>query len=109
MILMVAGGHGSNAVVVAWTQKTMLRPRVKRAADVALVNAVGNISQVFSSYLYQDDSAPRYILTAITFRLVLQKGNRDLDRGTKQLIAQACMIVKRSFREWKWGLLTRTQ
>lgn len=46
MILMVAGGHGSNAVTLAWTQKTLLRPRIKRAAAVAFVNAIGNTSQV---------------------------------------------------------------
>lgn len=46
MFLMIAGGHGSNAVLLAWTQKTMLRPRIKRAAAIAFVNAVGNISQV---------------------------------------------------------------
>lgn len=44
--LMIGGGHGSNAVLVAWAQKTMLRPRIKRAAAVAFINAVGNISQV---------------------------------------------------------------
>lgn len=49
MILMVAGGHGANALLLAWTQKTMLRPRVKRASSVALVNAIGNLSQVSSS------------------------------------------------------------
>lgn len=46
MILMVAGGHGSNAVLLAWTQKTLLRPRIKRAAAVAFVNSFGNIAQV---------------------------------------------------------------
>lgn len=46
MIAMVAGGHGSNAVLLAWVQKTMLRPRIKRASAVAFVNAVGNLSQV---------------------------------------------------------------
>lgn len=49
MILMVAGGHGSNAVVLAWTQKTMLRPRIKRASAVAFVNAFGNLSQVHTN------------------------------------------------------------
>jgi hypothetical protein len=50
MVLMVAGGHGSNAVVLAWTQKTMLRPRIKRASAVAFVNAFGNISQVTAGW-----------------------------------------------------------
>jgi len=53
MILMVAGGHGANAVLVAWTQKTMLRPRIKRAASVAFVNAIGNCAQV-SLVSFQD-------------------------------------------------------
>jgi len=46
MIIMIAGGHGSNAVLLAWLQKTMVRPRIKRASAVAFVNAVGNTSQV---------------------------------------------------------------
>jgi hypothetical protein len=50
MILMIAGGHGANAVLLAWTQKTLLRPRVKRASAVAFVNALGNTSQVSLSW-----------------------------------------------------------
>jgi MFS family permease len=46
MILMISGGHGSNAVLLAWTQKTMLRPRIKRASAVAFVNAFGNVAHV---------------------------------------------------------------
>lgn len=46
MILMIGGGHGANAVAIAWVSKTILRPRMKRAAAVAFVNAFGNIAQV---------------------------------------------------------------
>ncbi|KAJ9650465.1 hypothetical protein H2198_010221, partial [Neophaeococcomyces mojaviensis] len=95
MVLMIAGGHGSNAVVLAWTQKTMLRPRIKRAAAVAFVNATGNLAQVFSSYLYPDEGAPRYVLAmsvnsafalgsillALTMRLILLKENKKLEQG----------------------------
>jgi hypothetical protein len=45
-VLMIAGGHGANAVVIAWVAKTMMRPRIKRAAAVAFVNACGNLAQV---------------------------------------------------------------
>jgi hypothetical protein len=38
MVLMIAGGHGANAVVIAWVAKPMLRPRMKRAAAMS-VNA----------------------------------------------------------------------
>ncbi|KAH8891484.1 MFS general substrate transporter [Thozetella sp. PMI_491] len=95
MTLMIAGGHGANAVVLAWTQKTMLRPRIKRAAAVAFVNAVGNISQVWTSYLWPDSDAPRYVLAmsvnasfgvatillALFMRLILQRANKKLDEG----------------------------
>lgn len=95
MVLMIAGGHGSNAVVLAWTQKTMLRPRIKRASAVAFVNAFGNTSQVWTAYLYADDTAPRYALAmsvnaamalgAIVgvgvMRIILQKANQKLGAG----------------------------
>ncbi|TEA20687.1 putative transporter [Colletotrichum sidae] len=95
MLLMVGGGHGANAVVLAWAQKTMLRPRIKRAAAVAFVNAFGNISQVWTSYLYPDSDKPRYVLAmsvnsafafgtivlAFVMRVVLQRANKKLESG----------------------------
>ncbi|KAM5356738.1 hypothetical protein ACJ41O_003384 [Fusarium nematophilum] len=95
MMLMVGGGHGANAVVLAWTQKTMLRPRIKRAAAVAFVNAFGNISQVWTSYLWPDSAKPRYVLAmsvnsgfalgtiilALVMRIILQRANKKLDSG----------------------------
>ncbi|KAK1449570.1 pantothenate transporter liz1 [Colletotrichum melonis] len=97
MMLMVGGGHGANAVVLAWAQKTMLRPRIKRAAAVAFVNAVGNISQVWTSYLWPDSDKPRYVLAmsvnsgfalgtillALLMRIVLQRANKKLDAGAE--------------------------
>lgn len=50
MCLMIAGGHGANAVIMAWSQKTMLRPRIKRSAVAAFVNASGNTAQVSATY-----------------------------------------------------------
>ncbi|KAI0013753.1 MFS general substrate transporter [Xylariaceae sp. FL0662B] len=95
MMFMIGGGHGANAVVLAWTQKTMIRPRIKRAAAVAFVNAVGNISQVWTSYLWPESDAPRYvmamsvnavfglatILLAVFMRIVLQRANKRLEAG----------------------------
>ena len=120
MVIMIAGGHGANAVLLAWTQKTLLRPRIKRAAAVAFVNAIGNVSQVrwvapiphwclrtsetdlshtqvFTSYLYPDQDAPRYvtamsinaafavaaILTTFSMRMVLQRANKKLEQGVE--------------------------
>nr|POE56692.1 putative transporter [Quercus suber] len=95
MILMITGGHGANAVAISWTQKTILRPRIKRAAAVAFVNAFGNAAQIWTSYLYYNDAAPRYVLAmsvnagialaGIVFtcimRVILLRANRRLTAG----------------------------
>ncbi|OAA66556.1 MFS transporter [Niveomyces insectorum RCEF 264] len=96
MMLMIGGGHGANAVVMAWTQKTMLRPRIKRAAAIAFVNAFGNISQVWTSYLWPSSDSPRYVMAmsincgfalggitlAAIMRIILRRANKRLDAGT---------------------------
>ena len=60
---------------------------------MAFVNAIGNVSQVFTSYLYNDKEAPRYvlamsvnaafalvaILTAASMRIILSRANKKLD------------------------------
>ncbi|KAM0550196.1 hypothetical protein ACHAPJ_009044 [Fusarium lateritium] len=102
MMLMIGGGHGANAVVLAWTQKTIIRPRIKRAAAVAFVNAFGSLSQItdldihaWTPYLYPDSSKPRYILAfsvnsafslatillALVLRIALKRANKKLDEG----------------------------
>lgn len=95
MYLMIAGGHGANAVIVSWCQKTLLRPRIKRAAAVAFVNCFGNIAQVYAAYFYPNSDAPRYamamalnsafavagILLAVSMRLVLLRANQKIAMG----------------------------
>lgn len=44
--LMISGVHAANPIVLAWTQKTLVRPRMKRACTVALVNATSSLAQV---------------------------------------------------------------
>lgn len=95
MYLMIAGEHGANAVIVAWCQKTLLRPRIKRAASVAFVNCFGNIAQVYAAYFYPNSDAPQYtmaislnsasavmgILFAISMRMVLLRANKKIAMG----------------------------
>ncbi|KAJ3955800.1 hypothetical protein N0V92_007673 [Colletotrichum tropicale] len=68
---------------------------IKRAAAVAFVNAFGNISQVWTSYLYPDTDKPRYVLAmsvnsafalgtiilALAMRIILQRANKKLESG----------------------------
>jgi len=46
MFLMIAAGHSANAVVIAWVQKSVIRPRTKRAVTIAFVNCIGGFSHV---------------------------------------------------------------
>ncbi|KAK4500882.1 hypothetical protein PRZ48_009074 [Zasmidium cellare] len=93
MILLMVGGHSANTVVAAWAQKTLLRPRIKRAAAIAFINACGNIAQIWTPYIYPDSAAPRYVMAMSInagfalagiimmygMRIALHRANRKLD------------------------------
>ncbi|KAK2777492.1 major facilitator superfamily transporter [Colletotrichum kahawae] len=97
MFCMTIGAYGTNAVLLAWVQKTMIRPRIKRASAVAIVNALANTSQVWTSYLYPDSDAPHHVLamsvnasgaflairTALVLRFILLRYNKQLASGRK--------------------------
>jgi MFS family permease len=61
MMLMPAGVYTGYVVGLAWISNTLPRPPAKRAAALALINAVSNATSIYSSYMYQDKDAPRFI------------------------------------------------
>ncbi|KAK4542676.1 hypothetical protein LTR36_006248 [Oleoguttula mirabilis] len=93
MMLMVPGIYTSFVIVLAWISNTIPRPPAKRAAALALINAVSNGSSIYASYMYS--GAPRYItafsvdcctaflaiLMAGLLRILLVRENKKLDRG----------------------------
>ncbi|KAI0417806.1 nicotinamide mononucleotide permease [Xylaria grammica] len=93
-ILILPGSFYSAAVVLlSWVSNTISQPAPKRAAAIALVNAICNTPNIWGSYLYF--GAPRYIVAfivnlvasglAIGFatatRMYLKRQNAKLDRG----------------------------
>lgn len=70
MIVMVAGGHGANPVLVSWTQKVMIRPRIKRASAVAFVNAFGNLAQVCPCFTIISVFSFAFLITGRSSRLI---------------------------------------
>ena len=58
MMLMIPGVYTGYAVGLSWISSTMPRPPAKRAAALALINAVGNCSSIYASYMYT--GAPRF-------------------------------------------------
>lgn len=93
MMLMVPGVYTSFVIVLAWISNTIPRPPAKRAAALAMINAVSNGSSIYASYMYS--GAPRYItafavdcctavlaiLMAALLRILLVRENKKLDRG----------------------------
>ncbi|KAJ6499020.1 major facilitator superfamily domain-containing protein [Mycena sanguinolenta] len=93
MMLMPAGLYGATVVILSWVAGTLTQPAVKRAAGIALINAVSNSPNIWAPYLYSNP--PKYVhafsvnivasLLAIVFatatRFYLKRQNARLDKG----------------------------
>ncbi|KAJ0119630.1 MFS general substrate transporter [Diaporthe amygdali] len=83
------------AVATTAIAQFLPRPATKRTAALALINALSNVCQVYSPYLYPTSAAPRYVnafvvniaMSAMTviamtvLRIYLGRLNKKLDRG----------------------------
>ncbi|KAI1844078.1 hypothetical protein JX266_009751 [Neoarthrinium moseri] len=92
LFLMLGGVYGSFNVTYAWISSTLPRPLEKRAAAFAFTNMVGNFAQIYSPYMYDSKSGPRYlpamtantifvfvsIICATILRFCLVRENRKL-------------------------------
>ncbi|KFY51047.1 hypothetical protein V496_08989 [Pseudogymnoascus sp. VKM F-4515 (FW-2607)] len=103
LFLMLGGVYGGFNVGIAWVSSTLPRPMEERAAALAFVNMVGNFAQIYSPYLYQKASKPRYlpamiantvfvfasISFAILLRFCLARENKKLEAiETEQTITE---------------------
>lgn len=62
LVLMAAGLWASNAMSLSFAGATFgdLQPEV-RAIALALVNAMGNLAQIYGAYLFPAEEAPKYL------------------------------------------------
>ncbi|KAJ7187888.1 putative pantothenate transporter [Mycena filopes] len=58
MMLMPASFYGATVVILSWVSGSLTQPAPKRAAAIALINAVCNTPNIWSPYLYAHP--PRY-------------------------------------------------
>ncbi|CAK7238089.1 hypothetical protein SEUCBS140593_010316 [Sporothrix eucalyptigena] len=93
MMLMPASFYLSSNVLLSWITGTLNQPVAKRAASIALINAVCNTPNIWTPYLYS--GAPRYklafsvnlgtaalaIVVATLSYLYLKLQNAKLDKG----------------------------
>jgi MFS family permease len=63
LVLMAAGLWASNALSLSFASSTFgsMEPEV-RAVALALVNAMGNLAQIYGAYLFPSDDGPKYLL-----------------------------------------------
>ncbi|EMD88736.1 hypothetical protein COCC4DRAFT_81162 [Bipolaris maydis ATCC 48331] len=63
LVLMAAGLWSSNAVSLSYASATFgsMEPEV-RAIAIALVNALGNLAQIYGAYLFPADDKPKYLM-----------------------------------------------
>lgn len=63
LVLMAAGLWASNALSLSFTGATFgdMDPEVRGIA-LALVNALGNLAQIYGAYLFPNDDAPKYLM-----------------------------------------------
>lgn len=95
IMLMPSSIYTGYVVVLAWVSNCIPRPPAKRAAALAVINAVSNATSIYVSYMYTSQYAPRYaiamgvncgtavlaIACATVLRFILVRLNKKLDRG----------------------------
>ena len=69
MMLMPPSFYASYVVALGWISNVIPRPAEKRAAALAGINAVGDASSIYSSFMYPDGDFPRFGESLFLFSL----------------------------------------
>lgn len=89
--------------MLAWISNTITRPRAKRAAAIAIVNAMGNIGSIPGSYIWPSKYGPLYVqsfgaeiailgfasLSALALRFYLRSLNQKLEAEVSSGLSRA--------------------
>ena len=93
MMLMPGSAYAGSTVLLSWVSGSINQPAVKRAAAIAMINAICNTPNIWTTYLYI--GAPRYLLAflvnmaaaalailgAVGTLYYLRRQNRKLEQG----------------------------
>ncbi|KAI8278966.1 putative transporter [Colletotrichum sp. SAR 10_98] len=92
MVLFVGATYGVNNINVAWTAATVGQTDEKKAAAIAMVNTLGNLSFVYTPYLWPDSDSPLFrkamiasigfsmgvVMTTWLMKFILVRMNRQI-------------------------------
>ncbi|KAL2803269.1 major facilitator superfamily domain-containing protein [Aspergillus granulosus] len=63
LVIMASGLWASNGLSLSYASISFAEmPREVRAISLALVNAMGNLAQIYGAYLFPDDDKPKYLM-----------------------------------------------
>lgn len=63
LVIMAAGLWSTNAISLSYASSTFgSMPQEVRAVALAMVNALGNLAQIYGAYLFPSKDAPKYLL-----------------------------------------------
>ncbi|KAI0720837.1 MFS general substrate transporter [Cerioporus squamosus] len=93
-MFLMAGGSSGGSLLHTWLALSVPRPPAKRSAAIALVNAIGSIGTLVSSFVWKAEWGPDYhpsmfigmtglglgVLLATVIRFNLARQNKELDR-----------------------------
>ena len=93
MMLMPGSVYMASTVLLSWVTGTLNQPKQKRACAIAIINAICNTPNIWTSYVYF--GSPRYlvaflvnmaasavaIIVAILTRMYLKRQNNKMNRG----------------------------
>lgn len=91
-MLFVGATYGVNNINLSWTASVLGQTDEKKAVAIAIANTLGNLSFVYTPYLWPDSDAPLFpmamwasvgfsagvIVCAWTLRFILTRDNRKL-------------------------------
>ncbi|KAJ3557840.1 hypothetical protein NPX13_g9846 [Xylaria arbuscula] len=92
IVLFVGATYGVNNINLSWLAATLGQTNEKKAAALAIANTLGNLSFVYTPYLWSDDTAPLFrpaclasigfsfgvVLTAWAMKWILIRTNRKI-------------------------------
>ncbi|RYP48114.1 hypothetical protein DL769_011246 [Monosporascus sp. CRB-8-3] len=65
MVLFVRATYGVNNINLSWPSATVGQTDEEKAAALAIVNSLGNLSFVYTPYQWSDDTAPLFRLAML--------------------------------------------
>lgn len=100
MFVFVGATYGVNNINLSWTSATLGQTDEKKAAAIAIVNMLGNLSFVYTPYLWNDEDSPLFrpamiasigfsfgvALTAWLMKWILVKQNRKIREADNEAV-----------------------